>query len=99
VNGDVVRFKACLVARRFSQVYGIDYFETYAPVAKLTTYRTIFALAALEKWEIYGLDVITAYLLGKLDKEIYMMQPAGRDNLHTIIRDNRSKRCMVHTPS
>ena len=76
-NGNVIRFKARLVARGFSQAYGIDYFETYAPVAKLTTYRTIFALAALEKWEIHGMDVITAYLLGKLDEEIYMAQPEG----------------------
>ena len=76
-NGDIVRFKARLVARGFSQAFGIDYFETYAPVAKLTTYRTIFALAALEQWEIHGMDVITAFLLGKLDEEIYMAQPEG----------------------
>jgi Reverse transcriptase (RNA-dependent DNA polymerase) len=76
-NGNVVRFKARLVARGFSQAYGVDYFETYAPVAKLATYRTIFALSALEKWEIHGMDVITAYLLGKLDEEIYMTQPEG----------------------
>jgi transposase InsO family protein len=76
-NGNVVRFKARLVARGFSQAYGIDYFDTFAPVAKLTTYRVIFALAALEQWEIHGMDVITAYLLGKLNEEIYMMQPEG----------------------
>jgi hypothetical protein len=51
--------------------------STFSPVAKLTTYRVIFALAALEKWEIHGMDVITAYLLGKLDEEIYIMQPEG----------------------
>ena len=60
-NGNIVRLKARLVARGFSQAYGIDYFDTFAPVAKLTTYRTIFALAALEKWEIHGMDVITTY--------------------------------------
>ena len=76
-NGNTVRFKARLVARGFSQAYGIDYFETYAPVAKLTTYRVIFALAALEQWEIHGMDVITAYLLGLLDEEIYMVLPEG----------------------
>jgi len=65
------------VARGFSQAYGIDYFDTYAPVAKLTTYRTIFALAALEQWEIHGMDIITTFLLGKLDEEIYMAQPEG----------------------
>jgi Reverse transcriptase (RNA-dependent DNA polymerase) len=72
-NGNITRFKARLVARGYSQAYGIDYFDNFAPLAKLTTYRTIFALAALEKWEIHGMDVITAYLLGKLDEEIYMM--------------------------
>jgi hypothetical protein len=76
-EGRVVRFKARLVARGFTQAYGIDYLETYAPVAKLTTYRVIFALAALEQWEIHGMDVITAFLLGKLDEEIYMAQPEG----------------------
>ena len=76
-NGNIVRFKARLGARGFSQTYGIDCFETYAPVAKLTTYRVIFALAALEQWEIHGMDVITAYLLGILDEEIYMVQPEG----------------------
>src|SRR5579862_9432714 len=76
-NGNVIRFKARLVARGFSQVYGVDYMDTYAPVAKLTTYRIIFALAALEQWEVHGMDVITAFLLGKLDEEIFMMQPEG----------------------
>jgi len=72
-----VRFKARLVARRFTQAYGVDYLETYSPVAKLTTYRIIFALAALEQWEIHGMDVITAFLLGKLNEEIFMMQLEG----------------------
>jgi len=76
-EGRIVRFKARLVARGFTQAYGIDYLETYAPVAKLTTYRIIFALAALEQWEIHGMDVITAFLLRKLDEEIFMMQPEG----------------------
>ena len=76
-NGNIVRFKARWGARGFSQTYGIDCFETYAPVAKLTTYCVIFALAAMEQWEIHGMDVITAYLLGILDEEIYMVQPEG----------------------
>ena len=61
-----------LVAQGFSQAYGIDYFKTYAPITKLTAYCVIFALAALDQWEILGMDVITAYLLVKLDEEIYM---------------------------
>jgi len=74
-EGRIVRFKARLVAQRFTQAYGIDYLETYVPVVKLMTYRVIFALAALGQWEIHGMDVITAFLLGKLDEEIFMMQP------------------------
>jgi len=76
-SGQIVRFKARLVARGFSQVYGVDYLDTYSPVAKLTTYRIIFALASLQKWEIHGMDVVTAFPLGSLDEEIYMAQPEG----------------------
>src|SRR5579871_3579965 len=76
-NRNVIRFKARLVARGFSQVYSVDYLNTYAPVAKLMTYRVIFVLAALKKWEVHGMDVITAFLLSKLDENIYMMQPEG----------------------
>ena len=61
------------MARGFTQAYGIDYLETYTPVAKLTTYRVIFVITALEQWELYGMDVITAFLLGKLDEEIFMV--------------------------
>ena len=63
-----------LVAHRFSQADGIDYFETYAFVAKLTSYRVIFALTAME---VHGMDLIMAYLLRILDKAIYMAQPEG----------------------
>jgi hypothetical protein len=89
-NGNITRFKARLVARGFSQAYGIDYFDTFAPVAKLTTYRVIFGLAAMEQWEIHGMDVITAYLLGKLDEEIYMMQPERFVNGNAVCRLLRS---------
>jgi len=74
-DGNIIRFKAHLVVRGFSQAFGVDYFEMCAPVAKLTTYRTIFTVAVLEPGEIHGMDVITAFLLGKLDEEIYMAQP------------------------
>ena len=67
-NGNNTRFNARLVARGFSQAYGIDYFNTFAPIAKLTTYHMIFAPTALEKWVIHGMDVITAYLLNKLNE-------------------------------
>jgi hypothetical protein len=76
-KGDVVRFKARLVARGFSQVYGIDYMDTFAPVAKLASLRILLAIAAAEDLEIYQMDVVTAFLIPDLDEEIYMAQPEG----------------------
>ncbi len=77
VNGDVERYKARLVARGFTQTYGVDYNETFAHVTKFTSICCIPALAALEDIEIHQMDVKIAFLNGKLEKEIYMEQPQG----------------------
>ena len=66
-----------MVAKGFTQVYGIDFEETFSPVAQFETIRILLALAALEDWDIESLDVKTAYLYGELDEEIYMEQPEG----------------------
>ena len=71
------RKKACLVAKGFTQVYGIDFEETFSPVARFETIRILLALAALEDWDIESLNVKTTYLYGELDEEIYMDQPEG----------------------
>jgi hypothetical protein len=78
-SGEVVRHKARLVAQGFSQVPGVDYFDTYAPVAKLASIRTVLALAAQEDYEIHQIDVKGAYLNGELtaDEVIYMRQAPG----------------------
>jgi hypothetical protein len=60
------------VARGFTQTYGVDYNETFAPVAKFTYIHCILALAALENMEIHQMDVKTAFLNGELKEEIYM---------------------------
>lgn len=75
--GRITRLKARLVARGFSQVYGIDYLDTYAPVAKLASIRILFAIAAAFDLEIHQMDVITAFLANTLHEEIYMEQPEG----------------------
>lgn len=77
--GEVVRYKARLVARGFTQVFGMDYNETYAPVTRLETIRLLMALAVEKDWEIRQIDVKTAYLNGELDEEIYMEPPPGYD--------------------
>ncbi|KAJ3474391.1 hypothetical protein NLI96_g12482 [Meripilus lineatus] len=75
--GKVIEYKARLVAQGFTQTYGVDYTDTFAPVAKLTSIRTILALAARNDWEIHQMDVKSAYLNGTLDEVIYMRQPEG----------------------
>ena len=68
---------ARLVAKGFSKMPGVDYDETFSPVSCFETVRLLFAIAALEDWDIQALDVKTAFLYGKLDEEIYMDQPEG----------------------
>ena len=65
------------MAKGFTQIPGIDYNETFSPVARFESLRLLLALAALEDWEIHQLDVKSAFLNGVLDKEIYMEQPQG----------------------
>src|ERR1700678_2002459 len=77
--GNIVRYKARLVAQGFSQVPGVDYFDTFAPVARLASIRTVLAFAAAEDYETGQIDIKGAYLNGKLteDEVIYMKQPPG----------------------
>jgi Reverse transcriptase (RNA-dependent DNA polymerase) len=75
-EGRIVKWKAHLVARRFTQVQGVDYFKTFAPVARLASIRLILAIAARNNWEIHMFDFYSAYLNGVLNnsKTIYMEQ-------------------------
>jgi hypothetical protein len=77
VNGEVERYKATLVARGFTQTYGVDYNKTFALIVKFTSIRCILALATLEDMEIHQMDVKMTFLNGELEEEIYMEQPQG----------------------
>jgi len=71
------RRKSRLVARGFSQVEGVDYSETYAPVAKLTSIRVLLDIVAELDLELHQMDAITAFLNGILKELVYMEQPPG----------------------
>lgn len=76
-DGQVDRLKARLVVKGYKQKPGIDYFEVFAPVARMDTVRMIVALAAQNQWKIHQMDVKSAFLNGLLDEEVYVDQPVG----------------------
>ena len=83
---------ACLVAKGFSQVKGVDFDKIFSAVMRFETVRLMLALATLENWHIESLDVRSAYLYGKLTEEIYMKQPEGfrvPGQEHTVL-------CLLH---
>jgi hypothetical protein len=77
VDGTIEKFKARLVAKGLKQKEGLDYFDTYALVARIATIRTLIALASIYNFEIHQMDVKTAFLNGELEEDIYMHQPEG----------------------
>ena len=79
-NGIVIRNKARLVAKGYSQQEGIDFDETYAPVARLEAIRIFLAYAAHANFKVYQMDVKSAFLNGELDEEVYVEQPPGFEN-------------------
>ena len=76
-DGNIERYKARLVAQGYNQKFGIDYEETFSPVVRFESVRTVIALAAKHGLILHQMDVKTAFLNGELKEEIYMKQPTG----------------------
>ncbi|KAK1604643.1 hypothetical protein QYE76_028316 [Lolium multiflorum] len=73
-DGNVTVYKARLVAKGFRQIQGVDYDETFSPVAKLKSVRILLAIAAFFDYEIWQMDVKTAFLNGDIEEELYMVR-------------------------
>jgi hypothetical protein len=89
-NGSIEKYKERFAARGFSQKEGIDYEDSFAPVARYTSIRTIIALATKMKWKLHQLDVKTTFLNGIIEEEVYIEKPQGFE-----VEDRKSNVCKL----
>jgi hypothetical protein len=90
VDGSIEKYKERFVAHGFSQKEGIDYEETFAPVARYTSIRTIIALATKMKWKLHRMDVKIVFLNGVIEEEVYIEKPQGFE-----VEDEKSHVCKL----
>ncbi|KAL0313918.1 UNVERIFIED_CONTAM: Retrovirus-related Pol polyprotein from transposon RE1 [Sesamum angustifolium] len=76
-DGTVERYKARQVAKGYNQIEGVDFFDSFSPVAKTITVRIMFSIASACSWPIHQLDISNAFLHGYLDEAVYMTPPEG----------------------
>ena len=76
-DGSIERYKTRLVAKGFTQEYGINYEETFAPIARISSVRALLAVIVASKWEFFQMDVKNAFFNGDLSEEVYMQPPLG----------------------
>ncbi|KAL3533292.1 hypothetical protein ACH5RR_006813 [Cinchona calisaya] len=79
-KGEIIRNKARLVAKGYAQEEGIDFDETFAPVARLESIRMFLAFACFNNFKLFQMDVKSAFLNGFIDQEVFVEQPPGFEN-------------------
>ena len=100
-DGSIERHKAHLVAQGYTHKYGLDYDETFSPVVRTESVRTVMALAAKNNLLLHQMDVTTAFLNGILEEEVYMKQPegfVGKGKEHLVCKLNKSSYSLKQSP-
>lgn len=80
-NGSIERYKAWLVAKDYTLLKGVDYFDTFSPISQITILRVLLSLASIKHWNLEKLDVNNTFLHGYLHEEAYMSLPPGYYNV------------------
>ena len=89
-DGTIDKYKARLVVKGYREKEGLDYFDTYSPVTRITSIRMLIALAAVYDFKVHQMNVKTSFLNGELEEEIYIEQPEG-----FIVLGKEKKVCRV----
>jgi hypothetical protein len=89
-DGTIDKYKAKLVAKGYTQKEGEDFFDTYPPIARLTTIRVLLSLAASHGLLVNQMDIKTTFLNGEFEEEIYMTQPNG-----FVVKGQEDKVCRL----
>lgn len=76
-DGSINKYKARFMVKGYAQIFGVDYSDTFAPVARLDTIRLLLVISAQKGWLVFQIDVKSAFLNGVLQEEIYVEQPKG----------------------
>ncbi|GJX79734.1 retrotransposon protein, putative, ty1-copia subclass [Tanacetum coccineum] len=92
MDGAIHTYKARLLAKSFTKTYGVDYEENFSPVADIRAIRILIAIAAFYDYEVWQMDVKTAFLNGHLSEEVYKVQPEGLVNPKFLNRVCKLKR-------
>ena len=90
IDDTIDKYKARLVAKGYRQKEGLDFFDTYSPVTRITSIRMLIAITAIHNFEIHQMDVKITFLNGDLDEEIYMEQPKG-----FVVKEQEKKVCRL----